>query len=120
MAQKKTVEPELISPGIVPAIAGVVAMFIGMATYESDWYVTVLFVICILAAMLTVFAYQSVQASKWALMPLFAIIAIYWNPVFRLNEGWNSGGQLWLLLQVGAAAVFFIGGFVMKTRVSER
>ncbi|MEY4102133.1 MAG: hypothetical protein RIR88_267 [Actinomycetota bacterium] len=120
MAQKKSAEPELIRPGIVPGIAGVIAMFIGMATYESDWYVTVLFVICILAAILTVFAFQSVQLTKWPLMALFAVIAIYWNPIFRLNEGWNSGGQTWLLIQVAAAAVFFVGGFVMKTQVSER
>jgi hypothetical protein len=120
MAQKKSAEPELIRPGIVPGIAGVIAMFIGMATYESDWYVTVLFVICILAAILTVLAFQSVQPIKWPLMALFAGIAIYWNPIFRLNEGWNSGGQTWLLIQVAAAAVFFIGGFVIKTPVSER
>lgn len=120
MATKKPAQPEFIRPGIVPGIAGVTAMFIGMATYESDWYITVLFAICILAAILAVFSFQSIDSLKWLFLPLFGIIAVYWNPVFRLNEGWNSGGQTWLLLQVAAAAVFFLGGLMLKTPVSDR
>jgi hypothetical protein len=120
MAQKKSAEPEFIRPGIVPGIAGSVAVFISMATYESDWYVTVLFVICILAAILTVFSVQAVNSAKWVFIPVFGAITIYWNPIFRLNEGWNSGGQSWLLIEVAAAAAFFLGGFLLKTPVPER
>lgn len=120
MATKKSAQIEVFRPGIVPGIAGSTAMFIGMATYESDWYITVLFAISILAAIMAVFSYQSLGNSKFYFIPAFLIIAVYWNPVFRLNEGWDSGAQLWLLVQVAAAAVFFLGGFMTKTPATPR
>lgn len=112
---------ELMRPGIVPGIAGVVAMFIGMATYQSDWYITVLFLICILAAILAVMSFQAVELWKRIVFTvLFAVIAVYWNPIYRFNEGFNSGGQVWLLVQLVAAAIFFLGGFLLKTRAAKR
>ena len=115
MAAKKPAQIEVFRPGIIPGILGSAAMFIGMATYETDWYITVLFAISILAAVMVVFSYQSLGREKFVFIPLFVIITIYWNPIFRLNEGWDSGGQLWLLIQVAAAAVFFLGAFMTKT-----
>jgi hypothetical protein len=120
MATKKPAQVEVFRPGIVPGIAGSAAMFIGMATYETDWYITVLFAISILAAVMVVFSYQSLGREKFVFAPLFVLITIYWNPIFRLNEGWDSGGQLWLLIQVAAAAVFFLGGFMTKTPATPR
>lgn len=119
MANKKSTPRtpvEVFRPGIVPGLAGSVAMFIGMGTYETDWYITVLFAISILAAIMTVFSFQSMPgATKWVFVALYALITIYWNPIFRLNEGWDSGAQAWLLIQTIAAATFFVGGFMVKT-----
>lgn len=112
---KKSAEPELIRPGIVPGLAGVIAMFIGMGVYGTDWYITVLFVVSILAAILAVFSWQSINSKRWLFTPLFVAIAIYWNPIYRLTDGITPGIQWWMLLQVAAAAVFFLGGFVIKT-----
>lgn len=95
-------------------------MFIGMATYESDWYITVLFAIAILAAIMVVFSFQSLGKEKFVFAPLFGLITIYWNPIFRLNEGWDPGAQAWLLIQVAAAAVFFLGAFMTKTPATPR
>lgn len=112
---KKQQAPTFMRPGIVPGLAGTTAMFIGMAVYGNDWYITVLFAISILAAIMTVFSFQAVDFKKFIFAPLFAAITIYWNPIFRLNEGWDSGAQTWLLIQVAAAAIFFLGGFMLKT-----
>jgi hypothetical protein len=112
---KKTAEPELIRPGIVPGLTGVTAMFIGMGLYPSDWYITILFVISILAAILTFFSWQWANPKKWVFMALFAAIAIYWNPIVRFTEGITPGIQWWMLLQTAAAAVFFLGGFLIRT-----
>lgn len=120
MANKKPAQIEVFRPGIVPGIAGSAAMFIGMATYVSDWYITVLFAISILSAIMVVFSLQSLGKEKFVFAPLFVLITIYWNPIFRLNEGWDSGQQLWLLIQVAAAAVFFLGGFMTKTPATPR
>ncbi len=111
----KSAEPELIRPGIVPGIAGVIAMFIGMGVYGTEWYITILFVISILAAILAVFSWQSINSKRWLFTPLFVAIAIFWNPVYRLTDGIPPGIQWWMLLQVAAAAVFFLGGFWIKT-----
>lgn len=112
---KQTKAPQFIRPGIVPGLAGMIAMFIGMGFYANEWYITVLFAISILAAIMTVFSFQAIDYKKFIFGPLFALITVYWNPIFRLNEGHDSGGQVWLLIQVAAAAVFFLGGFMLKT-----
>ena len=112
---KKQAEPELIRPVFVPGLAGVVAMFIGMGVYGTEWYITILFVVSILAAILAVFSWQWADPKKWVFLPLFFLIAIYWNPIVRLTDGITPGIQWWMLLQTGAAAVFFLGGFLIKT-----
>lgn len=112
---KKQEEPQLIRPGIVPGLAGVTAMFIGMGVYGSEWYITVLFVISILAAILAVFAWNWNDPKKWVFLPAFAAIAIFWNPIVRLTDGITPGIQWWMLVQTAAAAVFFLGGFLIKT-----
>ncbi len=112
---KKQAEPELIRPGIVPGLAGVTAMFIGMGLYGSEWYITILFVVSILAVILTIFTWQWANPKKWIFLPLFLLIAIYWNPVVRLTDGITPGIQWWMLLQTAAAATFFLGGFLIKT-----
>ena len=43
MAKDKNTIPEFIRPGIAPGLAGVITMFIGMAVYVSEWYITVMF-----------------------------------------------------------------------------
>lgn len=114
MAQKSQ-DYELIRPGIVPGLAGVIAMFISMGMYETDWYITLLFIISILAAILAVFSWQSINSKRWLWTPLFVAIAVFWNPIFRLTDGFTPGIQWWMLVQTAAAAVFFLGGFWIKT-----
>lgn len=115
MATKKQQQPQYIRPGIVPGLAGVIAMFIGMGVYGSEWYITVLFAISILAAIMAVFSWQSINSKKWIFLPLFVAIAVFWNPIYRLTDGFTPGIQWWMLVQTFAAAIFFLGGFMIKT-----
>lgn len=95
-------------------------MFIGMAIYPTDFYLYVLFAVSIMAAIMAVFSWQSQYRSKYVFLPLFLAIAIYWNPIFRLNEGFQQGIQWWMLVQTAAAAIFFIGAFWIKTPAPAR
>lgn len=108
----------MIRPGIVPGILGVSAVFIGMVVSGSEWFLTVLFAVSILAAIMCVFAVQARSSKTMIFIPLFAIVAIVFNPIVRLSE--DFGGQPWLLGQAAAAAVFFLGGFLIKTPAPTR
>ena len=113
MARKQ--EPQFIRPGIAPGLAGAIAMFIGMGIYGSDWYISVLFVVSSLAAILAYYSWQWADPKKWVFLFAFAAIAIFWNPIIRLTDGFTPGIQWWMLVQTAAAAVFFLGGFMIKT-----
>jgi hypothetical protein len=113
MASKTPPAPSFMRPGILPGLLGIVGMFVGMATYGSEFYLYTLFVVCIMAAILCVFANRSAGAVKWVFLLAFAGIAVFWNPVYPLTNGY--AGQVWLLVQVAAAAVFFFGGLLIKT-----
>lgn len=91
------------------------AMLIGMVLYQETWYIVVLFVICIFASIMAVFSWQSEQRSKYPFLALFVMIAVFWNPIFRLNEGFDPAAQWWLLIQTAASAIFFLGAFMVKT-----
>ncbi len=108
----------MIRPGIVPGILGVSAVFIGMVVFGSEWFLTVLFAVSILAAIMCVFAFQGRSAKTAVFIPLFAIIAVVFNPIVRISDSFS--GQPWLLGQVAAAAVFFLGGFMIKTPAPKR
>lgn len=114
MARKQE-EPQFIRPGIAPGLAGVIAMFIGMGIYGSDWYISVLFVVSSLAAILAYYSWQWADSKKWVFLVAFVAIAIFWNPIIRLTDGFTPGIQWWMLVQTAAAAVFFLGGFMIKT-----
>jgi len=111
-------QPDMIRPGIVPGILGVSAVFIGMVVFGSEWFLTVLFAVSILAAIMCVFAFQAHSAKTAVFIPLFAIVAVVFNPIVRISDGFS--GQPWLLGQVAAAAVFFLGGFLIKTPAPKR
>lgn len=111
-------QPDMIRPGIVPGILGVSAVFVGMAVFGSEWFLTVLFAVSILAAIMCVFAVQARSAKTAVFIPLFAIVAVVFNPIVRISD--NFAGQPWLLGQVAVAAVFFLGGFMIKTAAPKR
>ncbi len=108
----------MIRPGIVPGILGVSAVFIGMAVAGSEWFLTVLFAVSILAAIMCVFSVQAHSAKTAVFIPLFSIVAVVFNPIVRLS--YSFSGQPWLLGQAAAAAVFFLGGFMIKTPAPKR
>lgn len=120
MAKAKNTIPEFIRPGIAPGLAGVITMFIGMAVYVSEWYITVMFLISIFGAIMTVFAWQSIQSKKWFFVPAFGAIVVFWNPIFPLVLGFDATAQWWLLVQTAAAAIFFLGAFWIKTPAPPR
>lgn len=120
MAKKKPKEPEYTRTALVPGLAGAIAMLIGMAMYTSDWYITVLFVVSILACIMAVYSWQSEQKIKFVFIVLYVAIAVYWNPIFRLTDGIQEGIQWWMLLQTGAAVIFFLGAIVLKTPSTTR
>lgn len=112
--------PEFMRVGLVPGILAGVAILGGMALHDTDWFITIRFAVSILSAILIVFLIQgrAMHLRKWTwltyvLIPLLGAIVVIWNPVNDLTQGWQ--GQVWLLVQVWAAAAAVFAGLFAKT-----
>ena len=53
----------------------------------------------------------AVQARQWWWVPVFAAIAVIWNPVFPFP----FSGPVWIAAQPAAAIVFLVAGATIKT-----
>lgn len=101
-------QPDHIRPALLPGLIGVLGTTFGLGGLGEDWWMVILFVVSIFALIMLIFAIQSRQ---WWWIPLFAAIAIIWNPVWPISF---ENAQLWLPLSLGAAALFAVAGFMMK------
>ncbi len=97
------VQRNALAPGILLAIA----LVVGTLLLGGEWYDTLRFVIAVLALIIGWFA---VQAKHWWWVPVFAAIAIAWNPV----APFEISGQLWLLAHVAAAIVALVAAVLIK------
>lgn len=90
-------------PGFLPGLLGAIVLVAALALIGTGWYTVVQYVVCILALIMAVMAWQG-RRFVW-LAPL-AIVAILWNPVLPLElprEAW-----IWLNL-VGAVVLVGVG-----------
>ena len=92
-----------------PALLAAAVLFLAPVLMAGDWYLVPLFVASILAVIVGWFA---IQARQWWWAPVFAVIAVLWNPVFPLP----FTGPVWIAAQPVAAIVFLVAGAMIKVR----
>lgn len=99
------IQRNALAPGILAAIA----LFLAPLLSGSDWFLLIRFVVAILAVIVGWFA---VQARQWWWVPVFAAIAVLWNPIFPFE----FLGGVWIAAQPIAAIMFLAAGVLIKTR----
>jgi hypothetical protein len=96
----------VLAPGLLAAIV----LLVGIALIGQELYMYVSWVTAVLALICLTFV---IQAKQWWWAPLFAAIAIAWNPVAPF--GFDGVGWLWA--HYAAVAVFIAAGILVKTPV---
>lgn len=92
-----------LAPGLIAAAM----LFVAPLLMGGDWFLLVRFVTAILALIVAWFA---VRARQWWWVPVFAAIAVIWNPVFPFP----FSGPVWTAAQPAAAVVFLVAGALIK------
>lgn len=97
-----------LAPGIIAAVA----LLIGAIEVDAGWFTVIRYIAAIFAAIVAVFAFQ---AKQWWWLPLFAVIAVAWNPVWIIDipAPWWQGAQY------VAALVFLLAGWFIKVPIPE-
>lgn len=97
---------------LIPGVIAAVSLLIGTAALNDGPFTVVLYIVAIFAAIVGVFAFQ---AKQWWWLPLFAVIAVVWNPIWPLA----FDGDLWQGAQYVAALVFLLAGWFIKVAIPE-
>ncbi|AYF98878.1 DUF6804 family protein [Protaetiibacter intestinalis] len=92
-----------LAPGLIAAVV----LFVGIALIGDDAFVYISWGVAVLALIVMVFA---VQARHWWWLPVFAAVAVLWNPVVPFG----FGGPLWLGAQYVAIIAFLAAGVLIK------
>lgn len=92
---------------LAPSLLAAAALFFAPVLMGGEWFLAVLFLTSILAIIVAWFA---AQARQWWWVPVFAAIAIVWNPMFPLP----FSGPVWIAAQPAAAVVFLVAGAMIK------
>jgi len=97
-----------LAPGLIAALA----LLIGATVIDDGPFTVVRYVVAIFAAIVAVFAFQ---ARQWWWLPVFAAIAVAWNPVWviEIPEPW------WPAAQYVAALAFLLAGWFIRVPVPE-
>lgn len=114
-------EPIPTRPALAPALVAAIALFAGVALIGNTWFVVILYVVAIFAAIMAVYA---VQAGKAFWLALFVPVIVLWNPIFPLPYAdWfaASEGLPWIIAQPVAAVLLVLAGiFIRGERIPER
>jgi hypothetical protein len=97
-----------LAPGLIAALA----LLIGAIQLDAGWFTVVRYIVAIFAAIVAVFAFQ---AKQWWWLPVFAAIAVAWNPVWVIdipNPWWQGAHYV-------AAIVFLVAGWLIKVPIPE-
>ena len=117
----RTPEPIPTRPALAPALVAAIALFAGVALIGNTWFVVILYVVAIFAAIMAVYA---VQAGKPFWLALFVPVIVLWNPIYPLPYAdWfaSSEGLPWILAQPIAAVLLVLAGiFIRGERIPER
>ncbi|MEO5534391.1 MAG: DUF6804 family protein [Pseudolysinimonas sp.] len=97
-----------LAPGLIAALA----LLIGLAVLAEDSFIVVRYIAAIFALIVAVFAFQ---AKQWGWLPVFAAIAVAWNPVWIIA----IPDPFWQVAQYVAAIVFLVAGWMIKVPISE-
>lgn len=116
---------ENIRPGVLPGLLGALAILSGLFAFTTEWFITVQFVVSILAAIMIAFAIQgrSVRPKvTYVFTPLLAVIVIVWNPIVNISTPVAAAlsPQGWMLVEVAASAVVFASGVMIQTVAPKR
>lgn len=100
-------EPELRRYALAPGLLAAVLLLAGSALIGSEWFTAFRFAVSILALVCLVFA---IRAKHWWWAPVYAGIAVLWNPVvvIPVPQPW------WSAAQFLAAAAFVIAGLLIR------
>ena len=98
------VQRNALAPGLLAAIA----LFLAPLLIGSEWFLFIQYVVAILALIVAWFA---VQARQWWWVPVFAAVAVLWNPIFPFG----FSGPVWTAAQPVAAIVFLVAGALIKS-----
>jgi hypothetical protein len=99
-----TSQRNAFAPGLLAAIA----LFLAPLLIGGEWFLLIRFVVAILAIIVGWFA---VQARHWWWVPVFAAIAVLWNPIFPFE----FTGPVWTAAQPVAAVLFLVAGATIRT-----
>jgi hypothetical protein len=102
--------PALRRTALLPAIAAVIALLVGLALLDSEWFTVIRYVVSILSLIIAVFAWRARQ--WWWLIGLVPI-AVLWNPVAPIE----LGEELRFGLQYLAVVVFLAAGAFIREPV---
>ncbi|MCP1121718.1 DUF6804 family protein, partial [Robbsia andropogonis] len=97
---------------LIPGLIAAVALLVGTAVLAEDTFTVFRFVVSIFALIVAVFAYQ---AKQWWWLPLFAGVAVLWNPIWPIP----LEGPWWTGAQYVAALLFLVGGWLIKVPIPE-
>jgi len=106
-------EPGFTRPALAPGLLAAIALLIGAALVDNEWFTLVRYVVSILALIIAWFAIQA--RAFWWLVPLVAA-AVLWNPVLPLP----LSGPGWLSAQLIAPVVFVVAGVMIRVPVKDR
>jgi hypothetical protein len=105
-------DPGVRRLALVPSLIAAVALLVGAMVLNDGPFTVVQYIVTIFAAIVAVFAFQ---AKQWWWLPLFAIIAVVWNPIWPLP----LEGDLWQGAQYLAALTFLLAGWFIKVPIPE-
>lgn len=97
---------------LIPGVIAAVTLLIGTAALNDGPFTVVQYIVAIFAAIVAVFAWQ---AKQWWWLPLFAVVAVVWNPIWPLPVE----GELWQGAQYVAALLFLLAGWFIKVPIPE-
>ena len=127
-----------IRPGFLPGLLGSAAAVAGLWANGTEWMITILFAVSILAAIIFFFCVSALRsdeassknqrtrdpargqarATASVFAALLVVIVVVYNPIFPLVL--TANGTFWQLGQVATGAVLFAAGVLVKTPSSER
>lgn len=93
---------------LAPSLIAAIALFLAPLLIGGEWFLLILFIVAILAVIVGWFA---IQARHWWWVPVFAAIAILWNPIFPFA----FDGPVWTAAQPVAAVLFLVAGATIRT-----
>jgi hypothetical protein len=97
-----------LAPGLIAGLA----LLIGVTVLDDGPFTVVRYIVAIFALIVAVFAFQ---AKQWWWLPVFAVTAVLWNPIWPIPVE----GAWWQGAQYVGALVFLLAGWIIKVPIPE-